>query len=309
MGISAEEIKRVKGQGFLYNRGSDGLFSGRVITGNGVLTSEEMSWVCQAAERFGNGKVAFTNRLTVELPGIAFENIGPLQDFLAEKGLETGGTGAKVRPVTSAKGQPCVFGNADTQAIAQEIHERFYLGYKNVKLPHKFKIAVGGCPNNCMKPDLNDVGIVGVNAPQFIAEECKGCKKCAVEASCPMNAAAVTGGKLEINKEICNSCGRCIEKCYFGAMGKGEKGFVIYLGGRWGKKIQRGIPLPHPYRQDELFDVVEMAILLFCEQGVAGERFALMVDRMGIEFFEKEFSSKEVLSRKEQIIREHAIVS
>ena len=36
----------------------------------------------------------------------------------------------------------------------EEIHERFYHGYREVKLPHKFKIAVGGCPNNCVKPDL-----------------------------------------------------------------------------------------------------------------------------------------------------------
>ena len=32
-------------------------------------------------------------------------------------------------------------------------------------LPHKFKIAVGGCPNNCVKPDLNDLGIVGQRVP------------------------------------------------------------------------------------------------------------------------------------------------
>lgn len=307
MGVSAEQIKKVKGQGFLYNRGSDGLFSCRVITGNGVLTSEEMAWVCEAAERYGAGKVAMTTRLTVELPGVPFDNIEPLREFLAQKGLVTGGTGAKVRPVTACKGTTCVFGNADTQGLAQEIHERFYVGYGNVKLPHKFKIAVGGCPNNCMKPDLNDVGIVGVNAPQFIAEECKGCKKCAVEDTCPMHAAKVVDGKLSIDHAICNSCGRCVDKCYFKAMGKGEKGFVIYLGGRWGKQIQRGIPLPTPYRQEELFDVVEMALLLFCEQGKPGERFASMVERLGIEYFEKEFASKEVLKRKEQIIQEHPL--
>ena len=28
-------------------------------------------------------------------------------------------------------------------------------------LPAKFKIGVGGCPNNCVKPTLNDIGIVG----------------------------------------------------------------------------------------------------------------------------------------------------
>ena len=36
-----------------------------------------------------------------------------------------------------------------------------------VKLPHKFKIAVGGCPNNCVKPNLNDLGIIGQRVPEF----------------------------------------------------------------------------------------------------------------------------------------------
>ena len=32
-------------------------------------------------------------------------------------------------------------------------------------LPGKFKIGVGGCPNNCIKPNLNDIGIVGAVLP------------------------------------------------------------------------------------------------------------------------------------------------
>ena len=66
-----------------------------------------------------------------------------------------------MRPVVSCKGTTCQYGLIDTFALSEEIHERFYHGYSSVKLPHKFKIAVGGCPNNCVKPDLNDLGIIG----------------------------------------------------------------------------------------------------------------------------------------------------
>ena len=45
-----------------------------------------------------------------------------------------------------------------------------------MKLPHKFKIAVGGCPNNCVKPNLNDLGIIGQRIPHFKAELCKDVK-------------------------------------------------------------------------------------------------------------------------------------
>ena len=95
-----------------------------------------------------------------------------------QAGLETGGTGSKVRPVVSCKGTTCQYGLIDTFALSEEIHERFYHGYRDVKLPHKFKIAVGGCPNNCVKPDLNDLGIIGQRVPQIDLEKCRGCKVC-----------------------------------------------------------------------------------------------------------------------------------
>ncbi|MBQ9740787.1 MAG: (4Fe-4S)-binding protein, partial [Kiritimatiellae bacterium] len=70
--------------------------------------------------------------------------------------------GPKVRPVTACKGTVCPRGLIDTFAISQKIHERFYVGWRSVILPGKFKIGVGGCPNNCIKPNLNDIGVTGV---------------------------------------------------------------------------------------------------------------------------------------------------
>ena len=66
----------------------------------------------------------------------------PLREYLMQAGLETGGTGSKVRPVVSCKGTTCQYGLIDTFALSEEIHERFFHGSADVKLPHKFKIAV-----------------------------------------------------------------------------------------------------------------------------------------------------------------------
>lgn len=71
MAIEASEIKRVKGQGFLLNRGTEE-FSARIITENGILTAEQMKNLSEAAAQFGNGKIEFTTRLTVEVPGDTF---------------------------------------------------------------------------------------------------------------------------------------------------------------------------------------------------------------------------------------------
>lgn len=159
--VPPEEVARVKGLGFLRDKNTADRFNGRVITRNGKITAEESRAISEAAERFGSGEIAMTSRLTVEIQGVPFDSIEPMREFLMQAGLETGGTGSKVRPVVSCKGTTCQYGLIDTFSLSEEIHERFYHGYSHVKLPHKFKIAVGGCPNNCVKPDLNDLGIIG----------------------------------------------------------------------------------------------------------------------------------------------------
>lgn len=183
--LSKEEEKRLKGLGFLNNKGTDN-FSARILTVNGKVTAAQHRAMADAAEKFGNGVLTFTTRQTVEVQGIPYEKLEEFQKFVEDAGMSIGGTGAKVRPVVSCKGTTCQYGLLDSFAISEEIHKRFYEGYHDVKLPHKFKIAVGGCPNNCVKPNLNDLGIIGQRIPHFEADLCKGCKKCSVEAVCPM---------------------------------------------------------------------------------------------------------------------------
>ena len=300
--ISPLEIKRVKGMGFLNNKGTD-LFNARIITVNGKITAEQTAVIAEAAKKFGNGDVEFTTRLTVEVRGVHYDNIPAFQEFIAQAGLITGGTGSLVRPVVSCKGTTCQYGLYDTFALSEEIHKRFYLGYHSVKLPHKFKIACGGCPNNCVKPTLNDLGIIGQLVPQFDEDSCNGCKKCQIVNVCPMKACKVEDGVLEIDPEVCNNCGHCVGHCPFDAIEEGKPGFKIYIGGRWGKKIAHGQPLGKLFTsEEEVLNTVEKAILFFREQGKTGERFADTIERLGFEYVEKEILSDDILARKDAIL-------
>ena len=288
MKLTAEAIKRVKGLGFLHDKRTEDKFNGRVITRNGKITTKECMAIAEAAERFGSGEVAMTSRMTMEIQGIAYENIDALIAFLEEHGLEVGGTGPKVRPVVSCKGTTCQYGLIDTFELSEEIHKRFYKRYREVKLPHKFKISVGGCPNNCVKPDLNDIGIIGQKAPIVDLEKCKGCKVCQVEKNCPMHAAHVVEGKVVVD-DICTHCGRCDKKCPFHAFGEYTQGYRVYIGGRWGKKVARGLALdPIFTSKEEVLAIVEKAILLFRDKGIAGERFRDTIDRLGFEAVQAE---------------------
>lgn len=299
--INDEEIKRVKSMGFLAN--NDGkYFSARIITENGVLNAKQLKNISEAAEKFGNGKVSFTTRLTVELPGIKYEDIEEVRNYISEEGMVTGGTGAKVRPVVSCKGTVCTYGLFDTQAMAKEIHKKFFVGYGNVSLPHKFKIAVGGCPNNCVKPDLNDFGIVGQKISNYNAEKCKKCKECAVESSCPMKAAKFIDGVLNIDKKLCNNCGRCIDKCYFNAIEEDMQGYRIYIGGRWGKSTRHGSSFDEIFTKEETMKILEKTILFFRENAFKGERFGSTIDRMGFECVAAKILDDGILKRKDVIL-------
>ncbi len=300
--IPPEEIKRVKALGFLQQKGTR-RFNGRVITRNGKITAAEARKVAEAAEKFGAGEVAMTTRMTLEVQGVPYENIEPFRAFLREAGLETGGTGAKVRPVVSCKGTTCQYGLCDTFALSRRLHELFYKGYADVKLPHKFKIAVGGCPNNCVKPDLNDFGVIGQREPAFNAEACKGCKKCAIEKGCPIGAAKVADGKLAIDPAVCNHCGRCVGTCPFHAIESGTSGYRVYIGGRWGKRVARGRLMSVLFRsEDEVIATLEKAILLFRDQGRAGERFSDTISRLGFENVEAQLLGDELLKRKAEFL-------
>lgn len=282
--LSPEEIKRVKALGCLQDKRYPDVFNVRVITKNGKITAEEQRVIAEAADRFGSGEVTFTSRLTLEIQGVKYENIEAVIEFLGEHDLLTGGTGSLVRPVVSCKGTTCQYGLIDTFGLSEKIHERFYLGYHDVTLPHKFKIAVGGCPNNCVKPNLNDLGIIGQRVPVIQSDKCRGCGKCQVENACPIKAAKVDNGKI-VMTEDCNNCGRCREKCPFGAVPEYTDCYKIYIGGRWGKKIANGRPLEKLFTsEEEVMEIVERAILFFRDEGLSGERFADTIERLGFEY-------------------------
>ncbi len=286
--LTPEQIGKVKGLGCLRDKRFDDVFNVRVLTGNGKLSTEKHRVVADAADRFGSGEVALTSRMTFEIQGVPYDNIPDLVLFLKENGMETGGTGPKVRPVVSCKGTTCVFGLIDTHSLSAKIHERFYQGFHDMTLPHKFKIAVGGCPNNCVKPDLNDIGIIGCRIFTPDTEKCRGCKKCIPAENCPMGAITVENGTVAINSRICNRCGRCLEKCLFGVFAEAKEGYRISVGGRWGKKGNQGIFLSHIFQsEDQVLDAVEKAILLFRDEGIKGERFAETIARLGMDYVEQ----------------------
>lgn len=302
MKLKNDQIAWAKSIGCLLNRGSGDRFNARVLSGNGVFSAEQLVAIGEAARRFGDGRAALTTRLTIEISGVPFGQIEPLQGYLAAYGLKLGGTGAKVRPVTACKGTTCIYGLVDTQGLAQRIHEQFYEGWGQVSLPHKFKIAVGGCPNNCMKPDLNDFGLIGQRVPRQQLEDCRSCKVCNAQKSCAPGAARCVDGKITFDAERCDNCGKCVDGCPFPAVQEARRGLKVVLGGRWGRQGRPGRALPGVYSEQEALELLECALLLFRREGYPRERFGDMLARIGFEQAQELLLSRELLAQKDAIL-------
>ena len=302
MKITDAEKKALKGRGYIMTRDGEH-FVARLITVNGVLTSSQFAAAAEAAEKYGSGQLAMTSRLTIEVQGLTYETIEPFDACIKAAGLYTGGTGSRVRPIVACKGTVCVHGLIDTQGLARELHEKFYKGWYDVKLPHKFKIGIGGCPNNCIKPSLNDFGIMGQRVPAYDPDDCNGCKKCSVVDVCPVKAAQLDeDGIMQIDRTVCNNCGKCVDACRFDCVTEEKVGYRIFVGGLWGKRQRLGTMVDEIYTKEQVFEMVERALLLYREQGRTGERFGMSIERIGVDNFIGQLKAGDVMERKQAIL-------
>jgi dissimilatory sulfite reductase (desulfoviridin) alpha/beta subunit len=155
--ISADELKSLKNQAMMAEKG-DGLFSVRLSVVGGHLEAAQLKTIAELAERFAAAEVHLTTRQGVEIPHVPYQNLEPLRAAMERAGLRLASAGKCVRGITACPGTYCKFGQTDTQALAQKLHEKF--GGRG-GLPHKFKISIAGCRHGCTKPQENDLGITG----------------------------------------------------------------------------------------------------------------------------------------------------
>jgi dissimilatory sulfite reductase (desulfoviridin) alpha/beta subunit len=158
--LSPDELKSLKNRAMMAEK-ADGLFSVRIGVVGGHLDSTQLKTIAELAQRFAQGEVHLTTRQGVEIPHVPYENLEPLRTALEQADLRLASAGKCVRGIVACPGTYCKFGQIDTQALAQRLHEKF--GGRD-GLPHKFKISIAGCRHGCTKPQENDLGILGTAA-------------------------------------------------------------------------------------------------------------------------------------------------
>lgn len=160
MHYSKEEILSAKNRGFLPLKDKEH-FACRIVIPAGHMTKAYAEKIVTIAETYGRGYYTHTQRLDVEIPWVHYEDIDAISESLAEVGLETGGTGRRIRPIHTCKGNVCRVGLYDTEGLALKMHERFYKGYYNTTFPSKMTLTLSGCFNTCSRAPLASIGLVG----------------------------------------------------------------------------------------------------------------------------------------------------
>ena len=222
-----------------------GMTASRIRVPGGFLKAEYLGLIQEIADKYGDGTVHLTTRQGFEIPGIDMEDIAEVNILLQPiiEGLEInqevpgkGYTAAGTRNVSACIGNNvCPFANYNTTNFAKKIEKAIFPNDLH------FKIALTGCPNDCIKARMHDFGIIGMTEPQFDRDKCvscgaciKACTKKSIGALHPENYRPVR------DHSKCIGCGECVINCPTGAWTRSkEKYYRLAIMGRTGKKNPR----------------------------------------------------------------------
>jgi len=283
--MSDFNIKELKRGGLMKQKEKD-LFSLRLRIVGGFVKSEELVKLSEIANKYGKGYIHLTTRQGVEIPNVNFRDYEKVKNELAEVELQMGACGQRVRTVTACQGKECSHGLIDCLLLAKDIDKQYFGigGY-----PHKFKIGITGCPNACIKPQENDLGVMGRLKKKFIKEDCNYCGLCA--QICPVEAIQVDKDNEELvfHEDKCIGCGDCVYSCPTSAWQKRQEGYRIFVGGKMGKFPKLGIEVfDFIETRDKVLEIIKKTLEFYKKFGKKNERFRDTLDREGVDKYKEE---------------------
>jgi len=140
----------------------DGTYSVVPRMWGGLTNPKELRAIADVVDKFNIPEVKVTGGQRIDLFGVKKEDLPGVWADLNAAGMVSGHAyGKALRTVKTRAGSNwCRFGTQDSTGMGVKLEEMTWGSWT----PHKFKMAVSGCPRNCAEATIKDFGVVAVDS-------------------------------------------------------------------------------------------------------------------------------------------------
>jgi nitrite reductase (NADH) large subunit len=140
----------------------DGTYSVVPRMWGGLTNPRQLRAIADVVEKFNAPMVKVTGGQRLDIFGIKKEDLPAVWADLNAAGMVSGHAyGKSLRTVKTCVGSDwCRFGTQDSTGLGVNLERMSWGSW----MPHKFKIAVSGCPRNCAEATIKDFGVVCVDS-------------------------------------------------------------------------------------------------------------------------------------------------
>ena len=140
----------------------DGTYSVVPRMFGGLVKPDELRAIADVCDRYEVPEMKVTGGQRIDLFGVKKEDLPLMWNDLSEAGFVSGHAyGKAMRTVKTCAGKTwCRFGTQNSTGLGVRLEELTWGSW----MPHKFKLAVSGCPRNCAEATIKDFGVVCVDS-------------------------------------------------------------------------------------------------------------------------------------------------
>jgi nitrite reductase (NADH) large subunit len=140
----------------------DGTYSVVPRMWGGITNPRELRAIADVVEKYDARMVKVTGGQRLDIFGIKKEDLPAVWADLNAAGMVSGHAyGKSLRTVKTCVGSEwCRFGTQDSTGLGVKLEQMSWGSW----MPHKFKMAVSGCPRNCAEATIKDFGVVCVDS-------------------------------------------------------------------------------------------------------------------------------------------------
>ena len=140
----------------------DGTYSVVPRMFGGLVKPNELRAIADVCDKYDVPEMKVTGGQRIDLFGVKKEDLPPMWKDLSDAGFVSGHAyGKAMRTVKTCAGKKwCRFGTQDSTGLGVKLEDLTWGSW----MPHKFKLAVSGCPRNCAEATIKDFGVVAVDS-------------------------------------------------------------------------------------------------------------------------------------------------